>query len=59
MIWVAGLDKVLNFFNRTWLDFVGRALEQELDNGWVQSVHPDDMNRCFAAYRAATAKTGL
>jgi PAS domain S-box-containing protein len=53
MIWVAGRDMVLNFFNRTWLDFVGRALEQELNNGWVQSVHPDDLDRCFAAYRAA------
>ena len=53
MIWVAGPDKVLNFFNKTWLDFVGRAVEQELNNGWVQSVHPDDLDRCFAGYYAA------
>jgi two-component system, cell cycle sensor histidine kinase and response regulator CckA len=53
MIWVAGTDKVLTFFNKTWLDFVGRMLEQELDNGWVQSVHPDDLDRCFASYSAS------
>ena len=53
MIWVAGPDKVLNFFNKTWLNFVGRALEQELNNGWVRGVHPDDLDRCFAGYYAA------
>jgi PAS domain S-box-containing protein len=53
MIWIAGTDKVLTFFNKTWLDFVGRSLEQELDNGWVHSVHPDDLDRCFASYCAA------
>jgi PAS domain S-box-containing protein len=53
MIWVAGTDKVLTFFNKTWLDFVGRKLEQELNNGWVESVHPDDRERCFAGYCSA------
>jgi PAS domain S-box-containing protein len=50
MIWVAGPDKVFTFFNKTWLDFVGRTLEQELDNGWIENVHPDDVGRCFASY---------
>ena len=53
MIWVAGPDKVLNFFNKTWLEFVGRTLAQELNNGWVQSVHPDDLDQCFASYSSA------
>jgi PAS domain S-box-containing protein len=53
MIWVAGPDKVLTFFNKTWLAFVGRSMEQELNNGWTQSVHPDDLDRCFASYSAA------
>src|SRR5215472_7470388 len=53
LIWLTGPDKVLSFFNKTWLDFVGRALEQELNSGWVQNVHPDDVDQCFASYSAA------
>ncbi|HJZ95750.1 MAG TPA: PAS domain S-box protein [Candidatus Solibacter sp.] len=53
MIWVAGPDKVFNFFNKTWLDFVGRTMEQELNHGWTDSVHPDDLERCSAGYTAA------
>jgi len=53
LIWLSGPDKVLTFFNKTWLDFVGRKVEQELNNGWVQGVHPDDVDQCFASYCAA------
>jgi PAS domain S-box-containing protein len=53
MIWVAGPDKVLNFFNKTWLDFVGRTMDQELDNGWIGSVHPDDLDRTITSYSSA------
>jgi len=53
LIWLTGPDKVLTFFNKTWLDFVGRTLEQESNNGWVQNVHPDDVDQCFAIYSAA------
>jgi two-component system, cell cycle sensor histidine kinase and response regulator CckA len=53
MVWVAGPDKAFTFFNKTWLDFVGRTLEQEVNSGWVKSVHPDDVERCLANFNAA------
>ena len=34
MIWVTGPDKLFTFFNKTWLDFTGRTMEQETGN-WL------------------------
>src|SRR5207247_4867213 len=30
LIWMSGPDKLCTFFNKGWLDFTGRTLEQEL-----------------------------
>ena len=53
MIWVSGIDKLCTWFNKPWLDFVGRAMEQELGNGWSENVHPDDFDRCLRTYVGA------
>jgi PAS domain S-box-containing protein len=50
MIWVSGPDKRCTFFNRTWLDFTGRTMEQELGYGWAEGLHPDDFDRCLATF---------
>jgi PAS domain S-box-containing protein len=50
MIWVSGADKLCIWFNRPWLEFTGRAFEQELGNGWTEGVHPDDFDRCLDIY---------
>jgi len=50
---MSGIDAGCTFFNKGWLDFTGRSLEQELGNGWSQGVHADDFEACLRVYRDA------
>ncbi len=53
LVWTAGTDKLCNYFNKVWLQFTGRSLEQEMGNGWTDGVHSDDMQRCLNIYVSA------
>ena len=50
LIWMAGPDKLCDFFNANWLDFTGRTLQEESGNGWAAGVHPDDYGDCFKTF---------
>jgi PAS domain S-box-containing protein len=58
MVWMSGTDALCTFFNRAWLEFRGRSLEEELGNGWTAGLHPDDRDLCLETYlKAFSART--
>jgi PAS domain S-box-containing protein len=53
MIWISGTDKLCTWFNKRWLEFVGRPMEEEIGNGWTENVHADDLDRCVKTYNSS------
>jgi len=56
LVRTSGLDKRTNYFNLPWLNFTGRTLEQESGNGWVKSIHPEDVQRYLSTFDDAFIK---
>jgi PAS domain S-box-containing protein len=50
---MADKDTDLIYLNKTWLDFTGRPMEEEVAFGWVNGVHPDDREQTVNTYLEA------
>jgi PAS domain S-box-containing protein len=46
-------DGYLDFFNRTWLEYVGRPLHDLLGWSWTAAIHPDDVVGIVQKWRAS------
>ena len=53
MIWMSGADGRRTYFNRRWLELTGRRSDEDLGEGWADSVHADDRPLAVESYRAA------
>lgn len=53
LIWLSDELGSRTWFNRPWLEFVGKPMEELVGSGWQSVVHPEDVERYRAAYQAA------
>ncbi|HSE30872.1 MAG TPA: PAS domain S-box protein [Pyrinomonadaceae bacterium] len=52
LIWVNGLNGC-EFVNRSYLEFVGRSMDEVMRMDWTTAIHPDDVARYIDSYKVA------
>ena len=52
----SNLHGEVDWLNRRWLAFTGRTAEQEMGQGWLAGVHPDDLPRRQAFFASVTTR---
>jgi PAS domain S-box-containing protein len=55
LIHTSGPDGYLDFFNQTWLGYVGRSLEDLQGWKWTAFIHPEDVEGIVEEWRASLA----
>jgi PAS domain S-box-containing protein len=55
LVWMSDAEGCFNYFNRRWLEFRGRTLDQERGDGWTEGIHPEDRPRWDQEFAAASA----
>ncbi|MEJ8802797.1 ATP-binding protein [Pontibacter sp. H249] len=53
LIWVSAHGSEPIYFNKRWLEYRGKSLEEEQDTGWQEGVHPDDYKLLVKTYEQA------
>jgi PAS domain S-box-containing protein len=53
LLWRSDVSGRDNWFNRRWVDYTGLAIKAAGGEGWLDSVHPDDLESTRAAHRRA------
>lgn len=53
LLWLVDPQGQRCFFNQAWLDFTGCNLKQELRDGWLANLHPEDQQTYLRAYFSA------
>lgn len=55
LIWKTDREGKNDYFNKTWLEFTGLSLGHALEHGWLNSIHPEEVDKCSKMFNAAFA----
>lgn len=53
LIWITDSDALFTFVNNFWLQYTGRTVGQELGMGWLEGIHPEDLNHFMEIYKSS------
>jgi len=53
MLWTIDDSGNCTYLSQQWYDYTGRMPEQDLGQGWMENVHPDDLPRTRDIFEAA------
>jgi PAS domain S-box-containing protein len=56
LLWKSDVEGKRNYFNQTYYEYTGLAEAQAMDDGWIESVHPEDRARYFEIYEQSFQK---
>lgn len=56
MMWLSDEAHNIIFVNKAWLNFTGTELDDELGVGWLQAIHPEDLETVIEERKAAFQK---
>ncbi len=52
-VWRSDSAAKFNYFNKAWLKFTGRMYDEELGDGWISGIHPEDTQVVVENYAQA------
>jgi PAS domain S-box-containing protein len=58
LVWSARPDGDTDFYNRSFLDYLGTTLHRVQGRSWAQALHPDDVERSLRAWQDAYTTGG-
>jgi two-component system CheB/CheR fusion protein len=52
MMWAADASGKFTFFNKAWLEFTGKEMNEEINGGWKENVYEEDIKGVFNLCRS-------
>ncbi len=59
VVFTAGPDGAVQYFNHRWHDYTGQSVDAALGWGWMAAIHPDDSRAREEPWRQALATGGI